>query len=177
MTIRYPRPWVMVALLCLATMFTTYSPQSQAASDDECGIWMCLPTGFIGGCSGPKKAFKKRVRRGKSPLPSFSSCLVSAPQDQFAIKTGPDGAPLGADNFTSRTGIAAHIASHRVCERWHTVGDTQHCQTWKTVPSHYVKGTRCHTGDGYRSPKHCTRTYRYTEVYRNGQLFGETHFF
>lgn len=49
--------------------------EAQAASQDECAIWLCLPAGFGEGCSGAHNAFKKRLRKGKSPLPSWNSCV------------------------------------------------------------------------------------------------------
>jgi hypothetical protein len=47
---------------------------AHAASEDDCAIWLCLPGGFPSGCAGAKSAWQKRLRQGKSPLPSFSSC-------------------------------------------------------------------------------------------------------
>lgn len=49
-----------------------------------CGTWLCLPAGFAGGegagslggvtCSDVKSRFSKMLRKGKNPLPSWSSC-------------------------------------------------------------------------------------------------------
>lgn len=44
---------------------------------NKCAIWLCLPAGFAQGCGGAKSEFRKRIRKGRSPLPSWSSC--SAP--------------------------------------------------------------------------------------------------
>lgn len=54
----------------------TLSPTAYAASDAECSIWLCLPTGFPSGCGDAKSAFKKRIKKFKPPLPSFTSCLL-----------------------------------------------------------------------------------------------------
>ncbi|HGJ5866556.1 MAG TPA: hypothetical protein ACHBZ9_04875 [Arsenophonus nasoniae] len=51
-----------------------FMPCSQAVSEDECAIWLCLPAGFGEGCSGAHHAFEKRLSKGKSPLPSWHSC-------------------------------------------------------------------------------------------------------
>ena len=59
---------------------------SMAASQDECAIWLCLPSGFPAGCSAAKSAFKKRILKRKPPLPSFSSCAVNA--DNMSYKIG-----------------------------------------------------------------------------------------
>lgn len=43
-------------------------------NEDECAIWLCLPGGFPEGCGKAHSAMTKRLKKGKSPLPSFSSC-------------------------------------------------------------------------------------------------------
>lgn len=68
----------------------------QAASQDECAIWLCLPGGFPSGCGAAHAAMVKRVLRGKSPLPAFESC---------AVKT-PDG---GGAQMTSLYGVSAYV--------------------------------------------------------------------
>lgn len=55
-------------------------PKAYAASEADCAIWLCLPGGFPTGCSAAHSAFKKRVKKGRSPLPDLSSCT-----------TGPNG--------------------------------------------------------------------------------------
>ena len=52
------------------------APPAQAASQDECAIWLCLPGGFPSGCGSAQSAFKKRLKKGKSPLPDWGSCAV-----------------------------------------------------------------------------------------------------
>lgn len=50
---------------------------AKAADQDECAIWLCLPTGFVvPGCAPAFAAMWKRKLEFKSPLPSFSSCTV-----------------------------------------------------------------------------------------------------
>ncbi len=64
------------------------APPAVAASQDECAIWLCLPTGFLAGCSDAKKAFERRILKGKSPLPAWGSCAVtyaSTPEFTFAV--------------------------------------------------------------------------------------------
>lgn len=64
--------------LLLLSGFTFLLPVNQAvaASQNECAIWLCLPAGFGEGCGGAHKAFKNRLKKGKSPLPSWGSCAV-----------------------------------------------------------------------------------------------------
>ena len=164
--------------LLTVTLFVPvgHSPPVQAASQAECGIWLCLPTGFGQGCSASKRAFKKRVKRFKPPLPRFSSCVVQT-----------DAVP-NAPTFTSKSGFAAHISSYRECVRTkevrHRKDDTRTvCADGRTIPSRIGKDTKCRfLGAGSleergRVPKHCTKTMRYTEVYRDGQRFGKTHYY
>ncbi|UJF17244.1 conjugal transfer protein [Vibrio sp. SS-MA-C1-2] len=53
---------------------TFFTPPVRASSDD-CAIWLCLPMGFPSGCGDAKKAFKKRIKKLKPPLPNFFSCV------------------------------------------------------------------------------------------------------
>lgn len=61
--------------LCSLILFG-FLTHSQAATQDECAIWLCLPGGFPQGCGGAYSAFKNRLKKRKSPLPSFSSCSI-----------------------------------------------------------------------------------------------------
>ncbi|PKF50240.1 conjugal transfer protein [Enterovibrio nigricans] len=63
----------------------TVSPSAYAASDADCSIWLCLPTGFPSGCGDAKSAFKRRIKKLKPPLPNFSSCL---------LKNSPSGSSM-----------------------------------------------------------------------------------
>lgn len=161
--------WPVLALTTPLTCSLILAPSAYAASQDECAIWLCLPTGFTKGCSGAKNAFLKRVKRFKPPLPSFTSCLTSAPTSS-----------AGSDSFTSDYGVAAYIPSYRVCTRYeHMVRDRQTCVSWRTVPERYIKKRACHHNNkqGTSTPTNCTKTVRYTEVYRNGVLLGEPHYY
>lgn len=95
--------------LILSTMLAvSMVPTSYAASQDECAIWLCLPTGFPSGCDGAKKAFRHRMRHFKPPLPAFSSCNVGSNTYDFTAK-----APC----------IHWHKERHgfhhrKVCDRW-----------------------------------------------------------
>ncbi|EGU37408.1 hypothetical protein [Vibrio scophthalmi] len=162
-------PLRVVTLSALLLIPTLAPPPAQAASDDECGIWLCLPTGFGTGCSGAKSAFKKRIKRFKPPLPDFAACMVKSPVTS------------NHDNFTNRDGYAAYIPPQKICTEYKR--DSMHheprCTAWQTRPERYVKGQRCErqSGDKQRTPIGCTGTYRYAEVYRNGSLMGQTHYY
>lgn len=152
-----------VALSLFAAAFAFTAP-AQAASQDECAIWICLPGGFPSGCGAAKSAMRDRIKDMKSPLPSFSSCAVNPPNGS-------------GSHMTSDHGFAAFIPAHRVCSQYRYRRDDRECVAWETVPDRYVKNTRCRTDrDGYRTPRGCTRTYRWAEVFVEGQLAGPTHY-
>lgn len=136
-----------------------------AASQDECAIWLCLPGGFPNSCGDAKKAMKKRLKKGKSPLPDFSACAVD-----------DDSGSAMSHIF----GYAAVVKEHQICKRWITYhrGDYERCTLWETVPAHFVKGTRCRRNrDGERIPHECTGTVRYVDMFMDGSPMGETYFF
>lgn len=61
-------------------LFFSEIPLVQAESQAACSIWLCLPSGFPTGCAAAYSEFTHRIKKGKAPLPSLSSCT-----------TGPDG--------------------------------------------------------------------------------------
>ncbi len=66
--------------LALVALFVLNPSSGYSASQDACAIWICLPGGFPSGCSGAYSEFKKRIQKGRDPLPRLSSCT-----------TGPNG--------------------------------------------------------------------------------------
>ena len=66
---------ITILILCC---FIVLPSQSKAASQEACAIWLCLPGGFPSGCSGAHTEFKRRIKKGKSPLPDLSSCTVES---------------------------------------------------------------------------------------------------
>jgi hypothetical protein len=66
----------LVLLGCISVQI----PFAKAESEAACAIWLCLPGGFPTGCAAAYSEFKHRLKKGKSPLPSLSSCT-----------TGPNG--------------------------------------------------------------------------------------
>ncbi len=67
-------------ILALLAVFVLSPSPVYSANQDACAIWICLPGGFPSGCSGAYSEFKKRIKKGKDPLPRLSSCT-----------TGPNG--------------------------------------------------------------------------------------
>ena len=165
------------SILLLLVLVVSYTPETKAASQNECAIWLCLPTGFPSGCSSAKSAFKKRIKKGKSPLPSLGSCIVSSP------------IPIGDESeMSSQDGIAAYIPEHQECLLWKTRRvnsrrDETYCAQEITVPTKVQRDTTCHISrnrDGETSkstPAFCTQTIRYVDVYVDGVPIGPTYYF
>ncbi|WP_223866409.1 conjugal transfer protein [Candidatus Enterovibrio escicola] len=126
----------------------TVSPTAYAASDADCSIWLCLPTGFPSGCGVAKNAFKKRIKKFKSPLPNFSSCLLK-------------GSPQSS-TMTHKEGVAAKMpdGSYRNGQRCVFDVDSSgniYPFTWR--------------------PYGCVDTWYYVDIYMDGQAYGEKFYY
>ena len=165
-------------LLIVSSALLLCSSVTYAASQDECSIWLCAPAGFPGSeCSAAHSAFIHRIKHGKSPFPSFSSCSESM--------SGNADDPLDV-----KTGYAAFIPAHkeRQCIEWSEyrsagyTGYSQQCLKYQeyTVPDKYVDGRPClHGNQGGTDPKGCTQTYYSIKVIdkSTGQQIGDTYFY
>ncbi|MDG4868601.1 conjugal transfer protein TraL (plasmid) [Guyparkeria sp. 1SP6A2] len=147
----------------IAATTTAMIPTASAASQDECAIWICLPGSFAPSeCSGPKKAMKDRIKDKKPPLPPFSSC---AKEDDRTGKMSYDYS------------FAAYVPTRQVCTDTFYYGDDNDCMNWKTVSSHWVKGTWCNYNEnGTSDPEGCTRTGRFIDVKVDGEKVGNTYY-
>ena len=91
-----------------AVMTMTAAPAYAGPSDDECAIWLCLPSAFIvGECDPAFGAMIKRITSfpPKPPLPLLHQCL-----------RGPDGSVTGTN------GSFTHIESeYEPCQAGFTV--------------------------------------------------------
>lgn len=147
-----------------------------AASKADCSIWLCLPFGFPSGCGDAKRAFKKRVKRSKPPLPELPSCLVKDEGDKSTN-----------DNITSVDGTAAYIPSYETCAKWKEYRQnretSRYCVKWETIPAQIIENTTCrinHKNDRHeksRTPTNCSQTIRYVRMLMDGIAYGETYYF
>lgn len=158
----------MKKLLPVVLSVALFSPSSNAASQDECAIWLCLPSAFPAGCAAAYSAFRKRVRKLKPPLPPLASCVVGGGV------TLPNG--VRSSVMTYDHGLAALVDVRRECVEY-TRDDIGACVRWKTIPRHWVKGTRCRTHDGGETPAGCILTRDYVDVFADGVPVGETYYF
>ena len=148
---------------------------SSAASDDECGIWLCAPIGFApGDCAGPHRAMIRRIHKLQSPLPSLSSC----------------GSNVTTDTVVAHDGRAAYIPSHEICleyseETIYTAYGpkiNKTCIRYGESGDSWVKDRYCNPNCGstgcHPDPKGCTRTDYYVEVSNaDGTVIGQPYFF
>ena len=160
---------IVIGLLCFGSIF---SPSIFAESQDECAIWICAPAGFPSGCGGAHSAMVDRVKDGKSPLPSFSSCAE-----------GPSG-DNGRSQMGSDHGIAAYVPGGRQCvsrNYYGNDGQISRCESYESGTPGHVKGTSCmrrhHDGQLITNPKGCTRTDYWVEVFIDGEMAGPTYYF
>ncbi|NIY83721.1 conjugal transfer protein TraL [Vibrio hepatarius] len=144
---------------------------AHATNDDECAIWLRLPTGFPSGCGDAKNAFKKRIKRLKPPLPRFSSYLFSGKI--------PNGFSSNELDMTTRSGHAAYVPPRSECVRWETSKDEHRCVKTEIKPSQIIKDQRCHIYQKQSTsrPSDCARTISYVETFQNGRKYGENYYF
>ena len=144
-------------------------------TSDSCGIWMCLPMGFPGAeCQAPHREFHRRVAKGRSPLPSLSSCM--------------DNQTASNSTLSSKEGIAAFIPKHKVrdkCIKYTMTtasiygGPQQICAeySYRWVEDSYIRGAVCIHGErGTTTPKGCTKTVNWVEVLDNNEKVGSTYY-
>lgn len=165
--------------LSLDQQNTISTAQNSASDDTDCAIWICLPFHFPDGCSNAKSRFKKRIRKGKSPLPDFSSCLVSN------VKIG---GTYGASEMSSKDGIAAYIPRHKekgACIkseiRYGATGGYQVCTQYEYIEldDSYVKDTPCvrDYSRGTTTPANCASTMHYVEILMDNNKLGDTYYY
>lgn len=162
-------------VISLAIMIAITPAISSAASDDECGIWLCAPIGFApGDCAGPHRAMIRRIHKLQSPLPSLSSC----------------GSNVTTDTVVAHDGRAAYIPSHEICleyseEKIYTAYGpkiNKTCIRYGESGDSWVKDRYCNPNCGstgcHPDPKGCTRTDYYVEVSNaDGTIIGQPYFF
>lgn len=150
-----------------------------SSDDDDCAIWICLPNKFPEGCAKAHKRFLKRIRRHKSPLPSFSSCVKEVKNMMIPSASG--------STMTYENKTAAYIPKHRkfTCTKYapnygQYANVQGNCMEYKVedIPESYIKGTPCiHDNYGHTHPDGCTETRSYIDVKMDGKQFGETYFY
>lgn len=144
---------ILTTAIC-SLILPTSMPVS-AASQDDCAIWLCLPTGFPSGCSKAKRAFVKRIKKFKPPLPSFTSCMAKRSEIPPELRTNDKPSVL-----TYKEGIAA-----------------------KMIDGRYLDGVACRyyrfdkDSEWKLKPKGCLATYQWVETFMDGKPYGGRYYY
>lgn len=123
-----------------------------AATEAECAIWLCLPTGFPSGCGDAKSAFLKRIKKRKSPLPSFASCVLG----QSDLPSGVDGS---SGNMSYKEGVSAKMPDGRYIDNTSCLVIRRHGEivTWK--------------------PYGCISTDSWVQTFMDGKAYGDKYYY
>lgn len=145
-------------ILALVAVFFINPKNGHAVSQDACAIWICLPGGFPTGCGGAYSEFKKRIKKGRDPLPKLSSCT-----------TGPNGERIDGhyqlgyerfepcdDGFILREKRRGYRVSQGLCYR------TQ------CAPQQYQENSRCENYQAVFRPKP-----HFVKMWVNGEYLGQ----
>ena len=96
----------LVLAVVLSGAGLSISQTALAIDEDDCGIWLCLPQGFPGGCEPPYAAYIKRIThkpKPKPPLPAFGRCTTGDASGQYFIEGFVPYVPCRA-GYTFSTG-------------------------------------------------------------------------
>lgn len=165
-------------LLILAALLlpVTWSTPTLAASQDDCAIWLCLPTGFPSGCGKAKSAFLKRVRKFKPPLPNIASCLIKKSEIPPEIRNAYPPSEL-----SYKEGVAAKMPASYQCTKYIRRYGNLRCAATELRESYYIDGIRCRlTRDDehwVRKPDGCQATYHWVQTYIDGKPNGNKYYY
>ena len=129
-----------------------------ASSQDSCAIWICLPGGFPSGCGGAYSEFKKRIKKGRDPLPKLSSC-TSGPNGEKIdgrYQLGYERFEPCNEGFVLREKRQVYRATQGLCYR------TQ------CAPQQYQENYRCENYQALIRPKP-----HYVKMWVNGEYLGQ----
>jgi hypothetical protein len=145
-------------LLVLVTVVIVFSEKPVSAqSQDACAIWLCLPGGFPSGCGGAYSEFKKRLKKGREPLPKLSSCTNEGTSGRYQ---------MGVEYFEQcKEGYQLEVkgARHQYGGRFSSF-ESAECKTPGCSPNSY---RQCDSYDAVHRPKP-----HYIDIWVNGAGLG-----
>lgn len=172
--------------ICCISNALAISNSIKSNRENECAIWLCLPSGFAQGCEAARAAYISRItdidsggHRRYTDLPSFNYCVDATPSGITEY------VPEKQSEMTYRVMYEVHMPATNLCSRWKNISHTGDsvpvtvCAAVQTVPSKIFFSTKqTHTyktinvGDkDYRQG--VAPTKRYTEVLVDGVVVGE----
>lgn len=137
-------------LILMAGLLLIHSKVAMASSQDACAIWICLPGGFPSGCSGAYSEFKKRIKKGRDPLPKLSSCTTGPNSERVDghYQLGYERFEPCDDGYVLRERRQGYRATQGVCYRSQCAPQqyqenyNYRCENYQAVirpKPHYVK--------------------------------------
>jgi hypothetical protein len=145
-------------IIVMAVLIISNGKTALASSQDSCAIWICLPGGFPSGCGGAYSEFKKRIKKGRDPLPKLSSC-TSGPNGEKIdgrYQLGYERFEPCNEGFVLREKRQGYRATQGLCYR------TQ------CAPQQYQENYRCENYQALIRPKP-----RYVKMWVNGEYLGQ----
>lgn len=171
----------------LVTPAYAASPAIKSNRENECAIYLCLPSGFAEGCDAAKSAYISRITdfnadgsRRYTDLPDFVLCLDETP-------AGLPEADLEQSTVDWRGAYEVTMPSTNTCTRWatRTLSDSQsvtYCAAIQTTPGYTFESDKAKhpyqtidVGDtAYRQGLAPVR--RFTEVLVDGSVEGQRYY-
>lgn len=145
-------------MVFLAVFIISNGKIAQASSQDACAIWICLPGGFPSGCGGAYSEFKKRIKKGRDPLPKLSSCT-----------TGPNGEKVDGHYQLGYERFEPCDEGYVLREKQQGYRNTQGlCYRTGCAPQQYQENDRCENYQALIRPKP-----HYVKMWVDGEYLGQ----
>jgi hypothetical protein len=145
-------------MIIMAMLIISNGKMALASSQDACAIWICLPGGFPSGCGGAYSEFKKRIKKGRDPLPKLSSCT-----------TGPNGEKVDGHYQLGYERFEPCDEGYVLREKQQGYRATQGlCYRTQCAPQQYQENYRCENYQALIRPKP-----HYVKMWVNGEYLGQ----
>ena len=130
-------------ILSFVAVIVLNPSRGYSVSQDACAIWICLPGGFPSGCGGAYSEFKKRIEKGRDPLPRLSSCT-----------TGPNGERIDGHYQLGYERFEPCDKGYVLREKRQGYRDNQGlCYQTQCAPQQYENNFRCKNYQAVIRPK------------------------
>lgn len=145
-------------MIVMAVLIISNGKMALASSQDACAIWICLPGGFPSGCGGAYSEFKKRIKKGRDPLPKLSSCT-----------TGPNGEKVDGHYQLGYERFEPCDEGYVLREKQQGYRATQGlCYRTQCAPQQYQENDRCENYQAVIRPKP-----HFVKMWVNGEYLGQ----
>jgi hypothetical protein len=145
-------------IVLMAGLFFIHSNVAVASSQNACAIWICLPGGFPSGCGAAYSEFKKRIQKGRDPLPRLSSCT-----------TGPNGEQIDGHYQLGYERFEPCDDGYVLKEKEKGYGAPKGlCYRSQCAPQQYQENDRC---ENYQAV--IRQKPHYVKMWVNGEYLGQ----